>query len=398
MKKVMIGNHAVSQGVRLARARFISAYPITPQTQIVEELSELVARGELDARFLKVESEHSAMAACIGAQTTGVRSFTATSSQGLLLMHEMLHWAAGARLPIVLANVSRAVAPGWNIWCDHSDALSQRDTGWLQIFCESNQETLDTVLQAYLVAETVSLPVMIVLDAFYLSHTSEPVDVPTVEEADAYLPPLRPLARLDTAEPFTFNSLLAPDTYAGYRHRLVVSARRAVEEVEAAGRAFGEQFGRAYGALDPYRLEGASVCLICSGTAAATARVAVDALRERGQPVGLLRLRLFRPFPGEAVRRALQGIGRVAILDRAVSPGAGGILAQEVRSVLYDVPEAERPEVVPCIAGIGGRDITPDTITRIFETALTDGPYPEDGIWVDLRADELEVAACRRDS
>ncbi|HEX9728700.1 MAG TPA: hypothetical protein VGA37_09360, partial [Gemmatimonadales bacterium] len=188
MRKVMMGNHAVSRGVMLARVEVISAYPITPQTQIVEQLSELCASGELAARFIKVESEHSAMAACIGAAACGARSFTATSSQGLALMHELLHWAAGGRHPVVMADINRAMGPGWNIWTDQNDTLSQRDTGWIQLYCETTQEVLDTTIQAFKLAETVDLPVMIVLDAFYLSHTSEPVDIPAQEAVDAFLP------------------------------------------------------------------------------------------------------------------------------------------------------------------------------------------------------------------
>ena len=183
MKKVIIGNHAVSWGVQLARAEVIAAYPITPQTQIVEALSEMCASGDLKARFIKVESEHSAMAACIGASATGARAFTATSSQGLALMHELLHWAGGGRLPIVMADVNRAMAPGWTVWTDQNDSLSQRDTGWIQLYCETNQEVLDTTVQAFKLAESVDLPVMIVLDAFFLSHTSEPVDIPEIGRA-----------------------------------------------------------------------------------------------------------------------------------------------------------------------------------------------------------------------
>ncbi|MEJ2503682.1 MAG: hypothetical protein P8177_10300 [Gemmatimonadota bacterium] len=208
MKKVMVGNHAVSLGVKLARAEVISAYPITPQTQIVEMLSEMCGSGELDARFIKVESEHSAMAACMGASATGVRAFTATSSQGLALMHELLHWAAGARHPIVMANVNRAMGPGWNIWTDQNDSLAQRDTGWIQLYCENNQEVLDTTIQAFRLAEAVDLPVMIILDAFFLSHTSEPVDVPDPAVVDAFLPRREARLKLDPADPRAFNALV----------------------------------------------------------------------------------------------------------------------------------------------------------------------------------------------
>src|SRR5512137_1708512 len=210
MKKVITGNQAVAYGVILSRVDVISAYPITPQTTIVEELSELIANGRLNTRFLKVESEHSAMAALIGASTGGVRCFTATSSHGLAYMHEMLHWASGARLPIVLVNVNRALGPGWNIWSDQSDSLSQRDTGWVQLYCENNQEVLDTTVQAFKLGEAVGLPVMIVLDAFYLSHTSEPVDMPDPEAVDDFLPKRRAALRLDPQDPHAFGALTTP--------------------------------------------------------------------------------------------------------------------------------------------------------------------------------------------
>src|SRR4030066_472021 len=209
MKKVITGNQAVAYGVILSRVDVISSDLITPQTTIVEELSELSASGRLPAKFLKVESEHSAMAALIGASTGGVRCFTATSSHGLAYMHEMLHWASGARLPIVMVNVNRAIAPPWNIWTDQSDSLSQRDTGWIQLYCEKNQEVLDTILQAYRIAESVRLPVMVVLDAYVLSHTSEPVEIPTMEEVDPFIPPYCPEYPLDPQDPISF-SMIAP--------------------------------------------------------------------------------------------------------------------------------------------------------------------------------------------
>ena len=208
MKKVMIGNHAVSWGVLRSRVEVISAYPITPQTQIVEALSDMVADGSLPAQYIKVESEHSAMAACIGASIAGTRTFTATSAQGLALMHEMLHWAAGGRLPVVMANVNRAMAPGWTIWTDQNDSLSQRDTGWIQLYCETNQEVFDTTIQSFKLAEAVNLPVMVVLDAFFLSHTSEPVDVTEQEDVDRFLPQREATFKMDTSDPHAFGALV----------------------------------------------------------------------------------------------------------------------------------------------------------------------------------------------
>jgi len=220
MKKIMVGNHAVSWGVMLARAEVISAYPITPQTSIVEELSVLCSDERLRAKFIPVESEHSAMACCIGASAAGVRTFTATSSQGLALMHEMLHWASGARLPIVMANVNRALGSPFNIWGEQSDSLSQRDTGWLQIYCENNQEVLDTVIQAFKIAEEILLPVMLVLDAFTLSHTAEAVDIPDQSLVDGYLPKYQPKMRLDPQDPRSLGCLAPPEYLMEFRFKM----------------------------------------------------------------------------------------------------------------------------------------------------------------------------------
>ncbi|MCK4472423.1 MAG: pyruvate ferredoxin oxidoreductase, partial [Anaerolineae bacterium] len=254
MEKVIMGNHAVSYGAKLARSQVIAAYPITPQTQIVEMLSDLCANGLLDAKFIKVESEHSAMAACIGASSAGARAFTATSSQGLALMHELLHWAAGARLPIVMANVNRAMGPGWSIWTEQTDSLAQRDTGWLQFYCESNQEVLDTVIQAFKIAERVLLPTMLVLDAFVLSHTQEPVDIPDQELVDEYLPPYRARYKLDTRDPHAFNGLVTPAHYMELRYKMQKAMEEAVEVARQVDEEFREVFGHSYGLVEKYRL------------------------------------------------------------------------------------------------------------------------------------------------
>jgi pyruvate/2-oxoacid:ferredoxin oxidoreductase alpha subunit len=384
VKKVMVGNHAVSLGVKLARAEVISAYPITPQTQIVEMLSEMCAGGELDARFIKVESEHSAMAACMGASATGVRTFTATSSQGLALMHELLHWAAGARHPIVMANVNRAMGPGWNIWTDQNDSLSQRDTGWIQLYCENNQEVLDTTIQAFKLAELVNLPVMIILDAFFLSHTSEPVDVPAHEVVDEYLPMRDADVKLDPDNPMAFNALVRPDAYMEMRWDQQEAMGRALNlfpELDAEWRVLT---GRGWGALESYRAEDAEMVLVTSGTITSTAREVVDRRRDDGERVGLLKVKMFRPFPTDALRQRLRAADRVAVLDRNVSPGHGGIFAEEIRSALYDVPPDDRPTLFGYVLGLGGRDVTPGTIDEIIErTRTADAPSRED-LWVGL--------------
>ena len=259
MKKVIEGSQAVAEAVRLARVNVISAYPITPQTHIVERLSDFCSDGSLDARFLKVESEHSALAALIGAASGGVRTFTATSSQGLALMHELLHWTAGARLPIVMAEVNRALGPGWNIWTDQTDSLAQRDTGWIQLYCEDGQETLDTTLQAFLLAEMVNLPVMVILDAFFLSHTYEPVDIPEQEGVDRFLPPFTPRFRLDTNNPCAFGSLVTPDWYMEMRRSIAEGMEAALDLLPEIEDRFASIFDRRWTAIEPVRCDDAKI-------------------------------------------------------------------------------------------------------------------------------------------
>jgi len=384
MKKVMIGNHAVSWGVLRSRVEVISAYPITPQTQIVEALSDMVADGSLPARYIKVESEHSAMAACIGASVTGTRTFTATSSQGLALMHEMLHWAAGGRHPVVMANVNRAMAPGWNIWTDQNDSLSQRDTGWIQLYCETNQEVFDTTIQAFKLAETVDLPVMLLLDAFFLSHTSEPVDVTDQADVDRFLSRREAAYKMDTKDPHAFGALVRPDVYTEIRwqqQEAMDEARDVFRRVEDDWEAIT---GRRYGAVEAYRTEDADLLLVTSGTITSTARHVVDERRAGGDKVGLIKVKMFRPFPTDELRALLGGVDRVAVLDRNISPGHGGIFAEEIRSALYDVPPEDRPILFGYVLGLGGRDVTPVVIDDIIENTRTKARPEREDLWVGV--------------
>jgi len=383
MKKVITGNQAVAYGVMLSRVQLISAYPITPQTTIVEELSELCASGRLKSRFLKVESEHSAMAALIGASTGGVRVFTATSSHGLAYMHEMLHWASGARLPIVMVNVNRAIAPPWNIWTDQSDSLSQRDTGWIQLYCENNQEVLDTLLQAYRIAESVKLPVMVVLDAYVLSHTSEPVEIPGVEEVDKFLPQYCPEYSIDTEEPLSFSMIATPEHFFEFRYKI----QRAMEQVPEISKKvedeFRSKFGRSYGAIERYGEEDAKVILVTSGTVTGTSRIVIQNLIKKRYNVAGIKIKRFRPFPSEEIYGALRGAEKVAVIDRNLSAGVGGIFAQELKASLY--PKEERPQIFGFISGLGGRDITPDLIEEAVQYTW-EHPRPEEEIlWLGLK-------------
>jgi pyruvate/2-oxoacid:ferredoxin oxidoreductase alpha subunit len=382
MKKVIMGNHAVSYGVRASDVKVISAYPITPQTQIVELLSEMCAKGELDAKFIAVESEHSALIACVGASAAGVRTFTATSSQGLLLMHEIIHWAVGARLPIVLVNVNRSVGPPWSIWTDQNDSLSQRDTGWLQIYCESNQETQDTIVQAFKIAETVMLPVMVVLDAFFLSHTFEIVDILEPEQVRPFLPPYKPEFKIDIDDPHAFGNLAGPGEYFELRYQIeqaMVKSRAVVREVD---REFEERFGRGYGVVKPYRCEDADYILVTSGTVASTARAVIDEMRGEGIKIGALKIRVFRPFPFEEVYETLSKAKKVAVIDRNISFGHHGIFFQELKSALYGRTSVP---ITGYIAGLGGRDVTPKVIREIAEKLIND-KKPEPGInWIGVK-------------
>ena len=374
-----MGNHALSFGAMISRVQVIAAYPITPQTQVVELLSELCADKRLDAEFIKVESEHSAMAACCGASAVGARTFTATSAQGLALMHEMIHWAVGGRLPVVLGNINRAMGPPWTIWTDQNDSLSQRDTGCLQFYAQSNQEVLDTVVQAFKVSEQVLLPSMIILDAFVLSHTSEIVDVPDQKLVDKYLPPFNPKYRLDPKEPHTFGGLTGPDGYYELRYKIEEAIQESKRLINETGKEFGELFGREYGLLEKYKLDDAEIVLIASSTIASTARVAIDELREEGKKVGLLRVRVFRPFPSEEIRELLVNRKKIAVIDRNISFGHGGIFAQEIKSALYNCKD--KPPIWGYITGIGGRDVTVGHIKEIVNDTIKSDKPEQDILW-----------------
>ena len=376
---LLTGNHAVAWAARLARPKVVPLYPITPQTPILEKLTEFQAEGEFDAEVITPESEHSVMAACIPASLAGVRVFTATASQGLLLMHELLHYASGARAPIVMANVNRTLASPWAFWPDETDSLSQRDTGWIQYYVESAQESLDTVIQAFRVAERELLPVMVNLDAFYVSHALEPVRVPTPELVDAFLPPYTPPHRLDTAKVESWGNVVTPDMY--YRHRRALG--EAMDEVYSAALEaddeWGELTGRRYGLVERYRCEGARSVIVTMGSMCGTARDAVDAMRDAGLMIGLLKVRLFRPLPVQALRAALAGVADVLVLDRNYSPGHGGVLHQELRAALYGMADA--PRIHGYLAGVGGVNVSPGKIAEFARMLSANEPQP-DSVWV----------------
>jgi pyruvate/2-oxoacid:ferredoxin oxidoreductase alpha subunit len=387
MRMVMTGNYASAYGAKLARAEVIAAYPITPQTSIVEKLAEFVATGELKAKFIPVESEHSAMAACIAAQTAGARTYTATSSHGLTLMHEVLMWASGARLPIVMTNVSRAMAPPWSVWVDHMDSIAQRDTGWLQFFCQSNQEVLDTIIMAYKICEStgVMLPAMIIEDAFILSHTSEPVDVPEQELVDSFLPSYSPDLKIEVGKAWGFGSLVKPDQYMEFRYKAMLAMKEAHDRILRVEQEFKHVFGREHGGLlERYRCEDADTVLVTAGSVAATAKDVVDALRANGKRVGLARIRAFRPFPHDEIRSLASKLEGIAVLDRSYTFGAAGAMFTEVKASVYSCQK--RPVMKNYIAGLGGRDITPKILERIFEDiqVIAKRGAEDEVEWVDV--------------
>ncbi len=349
MKKIATGNKAVAEAVKQVQPAVVAAYPITPQTEIVEQIAEFVSTGELKSRYIPVESEHSAMAACIGASITGIRTFTATSSHGLLYMHEMTNWAAGARLPIVMANVNRSIGPGWNIWAEHTDAMQERDTGWLQVYVSTVQEAYDATLMAFRIAEhnDVLLPVMINLDGFSLSHIMQPLD--TVETGD-FLPPMYLPHAIDPKNPAGYGGLTGPDQHFKFRWDIERSMRDSVKVIGETQRDFAHRFGRTYGFTEDYRCDDADVVVVSMGTLGKEAEVAIDLLRKEGIRAGSMRLRWFRPFP----ELSLKG-KEVVVIDRDYSFGFGGVLATSIQA-------RQKTDVFSVIAGLGGQEVTYEDI------------------------------------
>lgn len=362
---------ALGEAVKLAQVDVVAAYPITPQTHIVEHLAELVANGELDASFIPVESEHSALSACLGAAAVGARAFTATAGQGLELMHEVVYVASAMQLPIVMAVANRALSAPLSVWGDHSDVMAVRDTGWIQIFTENGQEVVDNILCAFRIAEDpqVLLPVMVHLDGFHLTHVIEPVLLPDPDEVAKFLPPYRYPYPLDPRQPVSMGCFAPPVIYPETKKAQEENLRASISVISNVWEAFGNAFGRYYNGVETYYHEGAEVLLVTMGSFSETAMEAVDELRAGGLNVGLVRIRLWRPFPLDELRRALRGAGTVIVLDRALSPGGqGGPVATEVKAALYD--EGTRPVVVGVISGLGGRDITVEGFKEIVNRGL----------------------------
>jgi len=361
---------AVADAVKLCNVDVVAAYPITPQTHIVEHLSELVANGHLDAEFIPVESEHAAMSCCCGSSAAGARTYTSTSSQGFALMSEIVYIAASMRFPIVMHVANRSLSGPISIWNDHSDAMAHRDIGWIQTFAENGQEAVDLTIHAFKVAENkrVSLPFIVNFDGFICSHVIEPIIMPTQEEVDAYLPPFKPVYKLDPKKPISMGPVGIPEVYteAKVAHSEVIKASKRV--IIDEWKKFGEMFGRHYNPVETYKTEDADIIFVTMGSISETAMTAIDAMRENGEKVGLVRIRLWRPFPLIEFRKAIGKARILVVVDRALSLGAvNGPVASEIKSLLYKVPSS--PKIFNFIAGLGGRDVTIERFNEILDKA-----------------------------
>ncbi|MEX2683974.1 MAG: transketolase C-terminal domain-containing protein [Candidatus Sigynarchaeota archaeon] len=397
---LLTGNHAASYAVKASRVQVVSAYPITPQSPVVEKLSEFIEDGEMDARMIRVESEQSAIASLISASIVGTRVFTATSSHGLLYMHEQLAWAAGTRLPIVMCIVTRAIGAPWSVWPDHQDAVSQRDTGWMQIFCEDNQEIYDTVIEAFKIAEDerVYLPVAVCYDGYILSHTIMPVELLSQAEVDKFLPPFNSHLMLSKTmdDPIGLNPVTVPDPREGFpaymelRHRMQQALERSIAVMEEIEGQFGKLSGRNHGgAVRGYRLDDADVAIIGMGSCSSQAKTAIDSLRASGIKAGVLTVRLFRPFPKQRIREALKHVNVVVVFDRDVAYGLEGALCAETKVAFYNAPNP--PYIHGFIVGLGGRDFTTDHViqgTKMVVAMAKNKEIHDETTWLGLMEGE----------
>ena len=393
---ILTGAQAAAEAARLSRVQVVAAYPITPQSKIPEILSGYVERGDLKAEFVRVESEHSAMGVCIAASIVGARAFTATAANGLAYMHEQLHWAAGARLPIVMPVTNRGIGAPWTILNDTQDSISQRDTGWMQFYCMNNQEVLDLTIVAFKAAEQLLIPCMVCFDGFRLSHTLMPVTIPEQEKVDSFLPPYVPFHKLDPENPVNINPVVMSDPiadpdgvlspgYMGFRFRLQQSLEEALPIISEAGRGFGELFGRSY--VDPlyrYRADDADFLFITMGALASEATEVADFLREEGVKAGVLGVRVFRPFPANELVEAVRGRQAAAVLEKAISYGYEGPLMTELKASLYG-GNGDCPSLINYIVGLGGKDVSPaDLLHAARETIATakSGKLPGKPQWI----------------
>lgn len=371
-KKGMEVSIAASVAAKLARVEVIAAYPITPQTHIVEHLAEIVANGELEAAYINVESEHSAMSACVGASATGARTFTSTSAQGMELMHEILFIASGMRLPIVMAAVNRALSSPLSIWGDHSDIMAARDTGWVMVFCENGQEVVDSIIMAFKIAEDrrVLLPMMVNLDGFSLSHVIEPIEFPSQEDVDRFLPPYNPLYTLHPDKPVTMGAYAMPELYTEAKYGQEMAIRNSKDVVKEVMDQFSREFGRTYNLVETYNTEKADTVFMALGSINENIKTAIDSLKEEGKELGLVSLRLFRPFPDAEVLEVLKNKKKIVVLERVMPGGAmNGPLFNEMASLV--VSNGLNVQLENFIFGLGGRDVEPEELMDVYEQVVS---------------------------
>ncbi len=390
--RIITANTAAALAAALCKVQVVAAYPITPQTPVTEELATMVEKGELKAEYLTVESEHSAMASVVAASQVGARVFTATSANGLLYMHEMLHWAAGSRVPVVMACVNRGVGAPWTILNDQQDSVSQRDTGWIQIYCRNSQEVLDSIIQAYKIAETVQIPVMVCYDGFVLSHASTPVEVPSQEDVTTFLPANQRSSIINEGDFMNVNPLILSDArldpdgnlkpgYMDLRHRLQEDLMSSAQVINDIDTEFEKIFGRRWDGLCwQYRMDGAEHAIVSMGSLASESTLAADALRDQGFRVGVVGVRTYRPFPAVALAKLLNGIENVAVFEKDISYGYAGALAMDLKAALFDCEK--RPKFSSFVAGLGGRDVRPEQIAEATREAITAGEIER---WIDVQ-------------
>jgi len=383
------GSHAVAATVALCRPEVICAYPISPQTHIVEGLSEMVRDGTLTGcEFVNVESEFAAMSVAIGSSAAGARSYTATASQGLLFMAEAVWNASGLGLPIVMTLANRAIGAPINIWNDHTDAMSMRDAGWIQLFAENNQDALDLHIQAFRLAEEVSLPIMVCMDGFILTHAYEGVDIPTQEQVDAYLPPYEPRQVLDPQEPVSIGAMVGPEAFTEVRYLAHAKQMQAMELIPQLAEEFKQQFGRASGGLiHSYRVEDAKTVVVALGSVLGTIKDTIDDLREDGIEIGVLGITSYRPFPTAEIRDALSHVRRVVVVEKCFAVGIGGIVSRDVRMALRNRPQP----VYTVVAGLGGRAITKASLRHLFIDVIADRVEPLTFLDLDWNAVNREL-------
>ena len=364
-RKMIECSEAIAEATALCKPAVVATYPITPQTHIVEMLAKMHSEGRVNSEIINVESEHSAMSACIGAEACGVRTFTASSSQGIALMSEMLFIASGMRLPIVMAVANRALSAPINIWNDHSDTMAQRDAGWLQFYCENAQEAYDSIIQAYKISEQkdIMLPSMVCVDGFTLSHLWEPVKMLSQADVDSFLPVYNPLYKLDSEIPVTMGALAYPNTYMHFKKQQQDAMLNAVEVIKKTNLEFGKRFSRIYGngMIETYKIEDAKEAIVAMGSVCSTARIVIDRLRQKGRKIGLIKIRAFRPFPNEELKKIAGKIEKIAVIDRAISLGNSGPLFIEIKATL------PKSHINNFIVGLGGSDISENIIESIVK-------------------------------